>query len=117
MEDVDRGAKVGLRWAKGPFELANEIGVDEASRMAINYSVLAEIELPEWFSTRAEEFKFSYVDLSIEGEIARVRLNRPEAMNALNVDLVSQLGETMEEIDAMQDISTCLLYTSDAADE
>ena len=41
MEDVDRGAKVGLRWAKGPFELANEIGVDEASRMAINYSVLA----------------------------------------------------------------------------
>ena len=106
MEDVDRGAKVGLRWAKGPFELANEIGVDEASRMAINYSELAEIELPEWFSTRVEEFKFSYVDLSIEGEIARVRLNRPEAMNALNVDLVSQLGETMEEIDSMQDIST-----------
>ena len=106
MEDVDRGAKVGLRWAKGPFELANEIGVDEASRMAINYSELAEIELPEWFSTRMEEFKFSYVDLSIEGEIARVRLNRPEAMNALNVDLVSQLGETMEEIDSMQDIST-----------
>ena len=105
MEDVDRGAKVGLRWAKGPFELANEIGVDEASRMAINYSELAEIELPEWFSTRVEEFKFSYVDLSIEGEIARVRLNRPEAMNALNVDLVSQLGETMEEIDSMQDLS------------
>ena len=24
MEDVDRGAKVGLRWAKGPFEIAND---------------------------------------------------------------------------------------------
>ena len=106
MEDVDRGAKVGLRWAKGPFELANEIGVDEASRMAINYSELAGIELPEWFSTKTEEFEFSYVDLSVEGEIATVRLNRPEAMNALNVDLVSQLGEVMEEIDSIQDIST-----------
>ena len=25
MEDVDRGAKVGLRWARGPFELANSL--------------------------------------------------------------------------------------------
>ena len=75
MEDVDRGAKVGLRWAKGPFEIANEIGVGEASRMAVNYSQMAGIELPRWFSDRTEEFEFSYVDLTVEGEIARVRLN------------------------------------------
>ena len=106
MEDVDRGAKVGLRWAKGPFEIANEIGVSEASRMAQNYSQMAEIELPKWFSDRTEEFEFSYVDLTIEGEIARVRLNRPEAMNALNVSLVSQLGEIMDQINSRGDIST-----------
>ena len=106
MEDVDRGAKVGLRWAKGPFEIANEIGVSEASRMAQNYSQMAEIELPRWFSDRTEEFEFSYVDLTIEGEIARVRLNRPEAMNALNVRLVSQLGEIMDKINSRGDVST-----------
>ena len=106
MEDVDRGAKVGLRWAKGPFEIANEIGVSEASRMAVNYSQMAEIELPRWFSDRTEEFEFSYVDLSIEGEVARVRLNRPEAMNALNVSLVSQLGEIMDQINSRGGIST-----------
>jgi len=106
MEDVDRGAKVGLRWAKGPFEIANEIGVSEASRMAQNYSQMAEIELPRWFSDRTEEFEFSYVDLTIEGEIARVRLNRPEAMNALNVSLVSQLGKIMDQINSRGDIST-----------
>lgn len=106
MEDVDRGAKVGLRWAKGPFEIANEIGVSEASRMAVNYSQMAEIELPRWFSDRTEEFEFSYVDLTIEGEIARVRLNRPEAMNALNVRLVSQLGEIMDKINSRGDVST-----------
>ena len=106
MEDVDRGAKVGLRWAKGPFEIANEIGVGEASRMAVNYSQMAGIELPRWFSDRTEEFEFSYVDLAVEGEIARVRLNRPEAMNALNVSLVSQLGEIVDEINSRGDIST-----------
>ena len=106
MEDVDRGAKVGLRWAKGPFEIANEIGVSEASRMAVNYSQMAGIELPRWFSDRTEEFKFSYVDLYVEGEIARVRLNRPEAMNALNVSLVSQLGKIMDQINSRGDVST-----------
>ncbi len=106
MEDVDRGAKVGLRWAKGPFEIANEIGVSEASRMAVNYSQMAGIELPRWFSDRKEEFEFSHVDLTVEGEIARVRLNRPEAMNALNVSLVSQLGEIVDEINSRGSIST-----------
>tara|TARA_B100001175_G_scaffold183931_1_gene156208 strand:- start:21152 stop:23212 length:2061 start_codon:yes stop_codon:yes gene_type:complete len=106
MEDVDRGAKVGLRWEKGPFELANEIGIKKASQMAVSYSALAGLELPEWFSSRAKEFEFSYVDLTVEGEVARVRLNRPEAMNALNVDLVSQLGELVKSINSMPDITT-----------
>ena len=32
IEDVDRGAKVGLRWAEGPFEIANRIGIEEAKK-------------------------------------------------------------------------------------
>ena len=28
MEDTDRGAKVGLRWSRGPFEIMNEIGIE-----------------------------------------------------------------------------------------
>ena len=50
MEDVDRGAKVGLRWTMGPFELANSIGVAEASRMATEYANMAGLEIPGWFS-------------------------------------------------------------------
>ena len=41
IEDVDRGAKVGLRWSQGPFEIANRIGVEKASAMAGAYSGLA----------------------------------------------------------------------------
>lgn len=108
MEDVDRGAKVGLRWAKGPFEIANEIGVSNASRMASDYSDMANIEIPAWFINRKEKFKFSYVDLEIEGHVAKVKLNRPEAMNALNVDLVTQLGLTVDEVNSRSDISTII---------
>ena len=40
MEDVDRGAKVGLRWVNGPFEMANSIGVDLASKLASELSLI-----------------------------------------------------------------------------
>lgn len=29
IEDTDRGAKIGLRWLTGPFEIMNEIGIDK----------------------------------------------------------------------------------------
>jgi enoyl-CoA hydratase/3-hydroxyacyl-CoA dehydrogenase len=109
MEDVDRGAKVGLRWALGPFELANRIGVGEAVRMASAYAADAELNLPDWFTDRKESFEFSYIDVEVEDGIAMVRINRPEAMNALNVILVSQLGEALDGLNARDDVTTIVL--------
>ena len=110
MEDVDRGAKVGLRWTNGPFELANRIGVTEASRMALEYAELAGLDIPEWFSGRTEPFEFSYVDVDVDEDgIATVLINRPEAMNALNVTVVGQLGDVMEGLNSRSDVSTIVL--------
>jgi len=110
IEDVDRGAKVGLRWAMGPFELANHIGVSEASRMAKEYANLAGLDIPDWFTKRTELFEFRYVDVDIDDDgVATVLINRPEAMNALNVTVVSQLGEAIEELNSMSDVNTIVL--------
>jgi enoyl-CoA hydratase/3-hydroxyacyl-CoA dehydrogenase len=110
MEDVDRGAKVGLRWSSGPFELANRIGVTEASRMALEYAELAGIEIPEWFSDRVEPFEFSYVDVHVdESGVATVLINRPEAMNALNVTVVSQLGDAIEDLNSRTEVRTIVI--------
>jgi len=109
MEDVDRGAKVGLRWASGPFEIANRIGVSEAVRMASAYAADAELNLPDWFTDKKESFEFSYIDVEVEDGIATVRINRPEAMNALNVTLVSQLGEALDGLNTRDDITTIVL--------
>ncbi|MBR84755.1 MAG: 3-hydroxyacyl-CoA dehydrogenase, partial [Euryarchaeota archaeon] len=109
MEDVDRGAKVGLRWALGPFEIANRIGVKEAVRMAKVYAQEADLELPDWFTERQDSFEFSYIDVSVNDGIATVRINRPEAMNALNVTVVSQLGEKLDELNARDDVTTIVL--------
>ena len=109
MEDVDRGAKVGLRWALGPFELANRIGISEAVSMAQSYADLAEFELPNWFAELTEPLKFNYVDTHVDGEVATVRINRPEAMNALNEVVVEQLGEALDSLNSREDIKTIVL--------
>ena len=109
IEDVDRGAKVGLRWAEGPFEIANKIGIKEAIRMAKSYSELAEFKLPLWMEEKEELFKFNYIDIDINGKIAKIKLNRPEAMNALNESLVEQLGSALDLLNSRDDIDTIVL--------
>ncbi len=119
MEDVDRGAKVGLRWMSGPFELMNEIGIEEAHRMASKYNDLhhggeqvSSFSLPDFFATKASsgyDWEFNYIDVVQTGGIATVKLNRPEAMNALNETLVAQLGAVLDGLNADDSVSTIVL--------
>lgn len=108
LEDVDRGAKVGLRWARGPFELANRLGIEEAKSMAEDYCELANFPVPEVWK-RNDSFDFSYVDLAVENGIATVTINRPEAMNALNETVVNQLGLALDKANSDDSVRTIVL--------
>ena len=109
IEDVDRGAKVGLRWAEGPFEIANNIGIKGAKRMAEKYAELAEFELPLWIKEKEGLFNFNYIDTKIDNDIATIVLNRPEAMNALNEEVIRQLGTVLDDLNSREGISTIVL--------
>jgi enoyl-CoA hydratase/3-hydroxyacyl-CoA dehydrogenase len=117
-EDVDRGAKVGLRWNKGPFELVNKIGINRAFEISKEYCELANLKIPNLLKTQKESgdpFDFSYIDVIISKDIATVRLNRPEAMNALNVDLVKELGQKIDYLNDRHDIKAIILEGSGKA--
>ena len=112
MEDVDRGAKVGLRWARGPFEMMNRIGVAEACRMAVSYSELAGDgwSVPSFFREQGNQpWDFSYVDSTVEDGVATITINRPEAMNALNVTVVEQLTAAVAGANADGDVHTIVI--------
>lgn len=112
MEDVDRGAKVGLRWARGPFELMNRIGVAEAHRMAEAYAGVAGEgwNVPAFFSEQGSTpWNFSYVDTTVNDGVATITINRPEAMNALNVTVVHQLTEAVAAANANDEVNTIVL--------
>ncbi len=101
IEDTDRGAKIGLRWINGPFEIMNKIGIDKTyeSVKAIT-DKYPDFKMPEILSKQKDlgkPFDFNFVDLEIKNDIAYITLNRPEAMNALNETVISQLDQRFSE--------------------
>ncbi len=108
LEDVDCGAKVGLRWQKGPFELMNNLGIKESCQIVREYSAIAGkgLQIPVLLENRTEEFAFELVEVKMQGSIARVKINRPDVMNALNVTVVKQLTKIMEDLNHNKDVTT-----------
>ena len=97
MEDTDRGAKIGLRWSLGPFELMNQIGVERAynlvSAITRKYPDFKMPAMLEKQKSAGKPFVFSYVDLEERGPVAYITINRPEAMNAFNEAIFAQLAD------------------------
>ncbi|MBI4063236.1 MAG: 3-hydroxyacyl-CoA dehydrogenase/enoyl-CoA hydratase family protein [Elusimicrobia bacterium] len=93
-EDIDRGARIGLRWSQGPFETMNAIGLEAAAKQIEKVCQRHSLRLPQSLKQvlpRRNKWELRYVDLVEDGAVARVIINRPEVMNALNRELLEQI--------------------------
>lgn len=104
LEDCDLGARVGLRWPRGPFEAMNAMGTKKAlalvQAIAARYS---DVEVPAALAQHGEEgrpFEIRFVLGRVEGGVGYVTFNRPDAMNALNEVVVEQLASTFDQLAA-----------------
>jgi enoyl-CoA hydratase/3-hydroxyacyl-CoA dehydrogenase len=104
IEDTDRGAKIGLRWILGPFEIMNKIGIaktyEVVQAIGRTYPDFRMPTILEKQHRLGKPFEFNFVDLEVKNGIAYVTLNRPEAMNALNEAVVAQLDRRFGEAEA-----------------
>jgi enoyl-CoA hydratase/3-hydroxyacyl-CoA dehydrogenase len=104
LEDCDLGARVGLRWPKGPFEAMNEMGTRRALE-AVQALVkrYGDLKVPAALAERGEKnarFDVQLVATRIEDGVGYVTFNRPDAMNALNEAVVAQLGAAFDKLEA-----------------
>lgn len=112
MEDTDRGAKVGLRWALGPFEIMNKLGIEKT--FALVEKVVEKypgFQMPGLLTRQHQSgrpFAFTLVNLAIDKDIATITINRPEAMNALNETVVEQLTERFTEAEQNPGVSAII---------
>jgi len=92
--DADLGARLGLRWPLGPFELINEIGIEFMEQaVAKAFGAWGE-PLPAIFKTvnPVKGFNVEHVKAHVVGDTGVIEFNRPDAMNALNENVVDQLA-------------------------
>src|SRR5262245_34831941 len=112
LEDVDIGARVGLRWRAGPFELINQVTAARAVELVRPLAMKYDLELPGLLlrqAARSEPFTLELVQLAVEDGIATITINRPDALNALNEEVVKQLGERFAAASARDDVQAIVI--------
>jgi enoyl-CoA hydratase/3-hydroxyacyl-CoA dehydrogenase len=103
VEDVDRGATTGLRWAKGPFAIMNDLGLKRALAMMKPIEARHPGFIPDLLKKQAASGKpwtLRGVRLSVDGAIAYITMSRPEALNALNNKVLHELKDALAQVRA-----------------
>ncbi len=101
-EDTEIGALVGPRWARGPFGMMNDLGLDRAlelvERVAAHDESFAVPELLRRQAAAGQPWTLREVRLEVKDSIATITMNRPQAMNALNDKVLRELKETIAQV-------------------
>jgi enoyl-CoA hydratase/3-hydroxyacyl-CoA dehydrogenase len=112
IEDCDIGARVGLRWPAGPFELMNREGIDRAAKLAQEVAGRWVLPAPRILSeqqSRGVPFRPRRVRLEVQDGIATITINRPDALNSINEEVVDQLGETFADAIKRSDVRSIII--------
>ena len=94
-EDTDIGARVGLRWPLGPFEMMNRIGIAQALELVASLAAKRGMEVPAPLAAAGkahEPIPIEYVKSRSDAGVTTITVNRPDAMNALNETVADQLA-------------------------
>jgi enoyl-CoA hydratase/3-hydroxyacyl-CoA dehydrogenase len=111
--EINRGARIGLRWRKGPIDLMKKYGVEHVNMLIRDIAAKYNEQLPQ--SISPEFWKMELVTLSKSGSSALITIARPEDMNALNEQVVSQLEKKFDEAQSDDAVKTIYITGSGKA--
>ncbi|HEY1100733.1 MAG TPA: enoyl-CoA hydratase-related protein, partial [Myxococcota bacterium] len=103
LEDCDLGARVGLRWPKGPFEVMNERGTRHALHAVQAIAARwPDLQVPAILASKGEKnepFAITLVASRVDDDgVGVITFKRPDAMNALDEAVVAQLGTAFDAL-------------------
>jgi enoyl-CoA hydratase / 3-hydroxyacyl-CoA dehydrogenase len=111
--DINRGAKIGLKWRKGPIELMQYYKEETVGNFIQHVCGLYQMPLPK--SIGEQFWKMKYVELEKDGQIAILTMSRPEDLNALNEDVMKQLEEQFDSANSDPLVTTIFITGSGKA--
>lgn len=108
--NMNRGARIGLRWKKGPVELMRNLGEAEVKRLVTNFTMDYQAPIPS--SIGSKFWKMNFVGLEKVGSVAVITMNRPEDMNALNEEVMHQFENVFNDANKDHTIKTIYITGS-----
>ena len=113
IRDIDIGARVGLRWRKGPFEMMNERGISDSYWLVFDTHRRYGLAIPQSITERYlhyRQWEMRYVEYERRGEVGYVVFRRPEAMNALNEEVIGQFEAAVDRALADDNAQAVVVY-------
>jgi len=117
-EATDRGATVGLRRQWGPFAQLSTVGLAEGLRLVEQFAARwpgnfpVSKDLRERVARGEHAWRLALVRVERKGPVAWVLLDRPEALNALNSDVLDQVRHAFDSLEAEHGIRVVVLAGS-----
>lgn len=111
--DLNRGARIGLKWRRGPIDMMKEVGRDEVERLIRTLAARYQTPFPRDLSSAFEPME--YVRLRFAGPNAIITISRPEDLNALNEEVVSMIGECFDRAERAESCATIVITGSGKA--
>ncbi len=102
--DLNRGARIGLRWREGPVELMQRYGANEVEKLVQLIAGKYRVQVPEGINEAA--WQMDFVQMEKSGNRAIIRMSKPEDMNALDVTVMNQLNDKFTDADSDSQINT-----------
>ena len=99
-EATDLGARVGLRWPAGPFELMNRYGSSRSLELVSATAATWRLSVPRSLAEvgrTSSPFALSLVRSDIRDTIATITIDRPDTMNALNEEVIDHLRNAFRQ--------------------
>lgn len=104
---ADLGARAGLRWPMGPFELLRTLGVDRVAAMAQEVFSPWQLPLPVSLATgdQAGKLELKWVTTAVIEDSGFIIFDLPDRMNPLGEVVIRQLDTCVEELNGRSDIT------------
>ncbi len=119
LSDCDLGARVGLRWRSGPFEMMNRLGMVKAANLVKElcpkYSDLKTLAIIGLKLGDSSPYRLELVKSETKDNVGIIIFNRPDSLNALSEEVVGELGEAFSKFERDENIKGIVLTASGKA--
>ncbi|WP_020678320.1 3-hydroxyacyl-CoA dehydrogenase/enoyl-CoA hydratase family protein [Geopsychrobacter electrodiphilus] len=109
---TDLGARAGLRWPMGPFELLQKLGAGRVKEMVESVFKPWNLSVPSCLASadKAHMLNLNWVTCEVIGKNGFIIFDLPDRMNPLGEQVMTQLNACVDELNARTDIDKIFIH-------